>query len=271
FERECSIQRRHQKVIEESPSPALTPDLRAAMCSAAIAAARAAGYRNAGTIEFLLEETGDDARFYFLEMNTRLQVEHPVTEAVTGVDLVRAQLTVAAGGVLPWTQAELSQRGHAIEVRVYAEDPSSGFLPQAGSLLLYREPQGPGVRIDSGVREGGIIGVNYDPLLAKLTVLAETRPAAIARALAALRDFPVLGIRTNIPFLGRVLDHPGFREARLHTGFIEEHLDSLLRASDPPLEAVAAAAAGGGRARPAFDVPRSPQPDPWSTLNGWGR
>jgi acetyl-CoA carboxylase biotin carboxylase subunit len=271
FERECSIQRRHQKVIEESPSPALTPDLRAAMCSAAIAAARAAGYRNAGTIEFLLEGSGDDARFYFLEMNTRLQVEHPVTEAVTGVDLVRAQLTVAAGGVLPWTQAELSQRGHAIEVRVYAEDPSSGFLPQAGSLLLYREPQGPGVRIDSGVREGGIIGVNYDPLLAKLTVLAETRPAAIARALAALRDFPVLGIRTNIPFLGRVLDHPGFREARLHTGFIEEHLDSLLRASDPPLEAVAAAAAGGGGARPAFDVPRSPQPDPWSTLNGWGR
>jgi len=257
-------------VIEESPSPALTPALRLSMCSAAVAAARAAGYRNAGTIEFLLEGAGDEARFYFLEMNTRLQVEHPVTEAVTGVDLVQAQLTVAAGGALPWTQAELSQRGHAIEVRVYAEDPSGGFLPQAGSLLLYREPQGPGVRVDSGVREGGVVGVTYDPLLTKLTVLAETRSAAIARSLAALRSFPVLGIRTNIPFLGRVLNHPRFREAQLHTRFIEEHLDSLLRAESPPDEAIAAAAVVGGSG-PGVDAAPGPGRDPWSSLAGWGR
>ena len=242
FERECSIQRRHQKVVEESPSPALTSAVRRAMGEAAVAAARASGYRNAGTIEFLLEGEGDAARFYFLEMNTRLQVEHPVTEAVTGVDLVRAQLTVAAGGALPWTQDELSQRGHAIECRVYAEDPGNGFLPQAGPLLLYREPQGPGVRVDSGVREGGTVSVNYDPLLAKLTVLAESRDAAIARALAALRSFPVLGIRTNIPFLIRLLDHREVRAGRLHTGFIEQHLDELIAHRETPAEAVAAAA-----------------------------
>ena len=242
FERECSIQRRHQKVVEESPSPALTSAVRQAMGEAAVAAARASGYRNAGTIEFLLEGEGDAARFYFLEMNTRLQVEHPVTEAVTGVDLVRAQLTVAAGEALPWTQAELSQRGHAIECRVYAEDPGNGFLPQAGPLLLYREPQGPGVRVDSGVREGATVSVNYDPLLAKLTVLAESRDAAIARALAALRSFPVLGIRTNIPFLIRLLDHREVRAGRLHTGFIEQHLDELIAHRETPAEAVAAAA-----------------------------
>ena len=231
FERECSIQRRHQKVVEESPSPALTSAVRQAMGEAAVAAARASGYRNAGTIEFLLEGEGDAARFYFLEMNTRLQVEHPVTEAVTGVDLVRAQLTVAAGGALPWTQDELSQRGHAIECRVYAEDPGNGFLPQAGPLLLYREPQGPGVRVDSGVREGGTVSVNYDPLLAKLTVLAESRDAAIARALAALRSFPVLGIRTNIPFLIRLLDHPrGSRRPAAH----RLHRATSRRADRPP-------------------------------------
>ena len=152
FERECSIQRRHQKIVEESPSPALTPAVRAAVTGAAVAAARAAGYVNAGTIEFLLEGDGDNARFYFLEMNTRLQVEHPVTEAVAGVDLVQAQFIVASGGRLPWTQASLTQRGHAIECRIYAEDPAAGFLPQAGKLLVYREPAGPGLRIDSGVR-----------------------------------------------------------------------------------------------------------------------
>jgi acetyl-CoA carboxylase biotin carboxylase subunit len=270
FERECSIQRRHQKVVEESPSPALTPALREAMGTAAVAAARAAGYRNAGTIEFLLEGTGDAARFYFLEMNTRLQVEHPVTEAVTGVDLVRAQFTVAAGGSLPWTQEALSQRGHAIEARVYAEDPARGFLPQAGLLSLYREPQGPGIRVDSGVREGDTIPVNYDPLLAKLTVHAESRAEAIERVLAGLRAFPVLGIRTNIPFLVRLLDHPDFRRGALHTGFIDQHLDALLASTDVPPEAVAAAAIVNPGQPPGVGAPQAAL-DPWTSLTGWGR
>ena len=265
FERECSIQRRHQKVIEESPSTALTPRLRDAMGQAAVAAARAARYVNAGTIEFLLDGRGDDARFYFLEMNTRLQVEHPVTEAIAGVDLVRAQFTVASGGALPWTQAQLTQRGHAIECRVYAEDPANGFLPQAGPLLLYREPDGPGVRVDSGVCEGATVSVNYDPLLAKVTVLAESRAAAIARALSALRAFPILGTRTNLPFLIRVLEHPDFTAGHLHTGFIEEHADTLLARRETPPDALAAAATA---ARPLAEQPGS---DPWVTLDRWGR
>src|SRR6185436_638570 len=168
FERECSIQRRHQKVIEETPSTAVTPALRRRMGDAAVAVARAAGYRNAGTVEFLLEGSGDSARFYFLEMNTRLQVEHPVTEQVTSVDLVAAQIRIAAGERLPWIQGELSQRGHAVELRIYAEDPSHGYLPQAGPLVLYREPRAPGVRVDSGFVEGDEVSVHYDPLIAKL-------------------------------------------------------------------------------------------------------
>ncbi len=239
FERECSLQRRHQKVIEESPSVALTEKVRQAMGAAAVKAAKAANYRNAGTIEFLLEGSGDDARFYFLEMNTRLQVEHPVTEAVTGVDLVLAQLAVAAGEPLPWTQADLTQRGHAIECRVYAEDPGEGFLPQAGPLLLYREPSGPGIRVDAGVVEGGEISVTYDPLLAKLTVIAETRERAIDRAIAALRDFPILGIRTNIPFMIRLLDHAGVRRGAIHTSFIEEHVVELTSRRPVPAAALA--------------------------------
>ena len=274
FERECSIQRRHQKVIEESPSPALTPPLRAAMGAAAVAAARAAGYVNAGTIEFLLEGAGDAAQFYFLEMNTRLQVEHPVTEMVTGVDLVRAQFAIAAGGRLPWTQDSLAPRGHAIECRIYAEDPADGFLPQAGRLLLYREPAGPGIRVDSGVVEGGIVSVHYDPLLAKLTASAESRDAAIARAASALRAFPVLGIRTNVPFLIRLLDHPDIRAGRMHTRFIEEHASELLAAADPPLEALAAAALGSPdeATRPGGHDSSTPAlADPWDTIPGWGR
>jgi acetyl-CoA carboxylase biotin carboxylase subunit len=271
FERECSIQRRHQKVLEESPSPALSPALRDAMGRAAAAAARAAGYRNAGTIEFLLEGEGDNARFYFLEMNTRLQVEHPVTESVTGVDLVRAQLIVAAGAPLPWAQDSLTQRGHAIECRVYAEDPAQGFLPQAGRLLCYREPAGPGIRIDSGVVEGTIVSVNYDPLLAKLTVSAESRAAAIDRARAALRSFPILGIPTNVPFLVRLLDHPDVREGRLHTGFIDQHLEELVRPAAAPPEALAAAALAQSSSAVASTARAAGVPDPWTLLTGWGR
>jgi acetyl-CoA carboxylase biotin carboxylase subunit len=273
FERECSIQRRHQKVIEESPSVAVTPAVRERMGEAAVAAARAVGYRNAGTVEFLFEGSGDHARFYFLEMNTRLQVEHPVTEAVTGVDLVRAQILVASGDPLPWTQRDLSQRGHAIECRVYAEDPAGGFLPQAGRLLLYREPGGPGVRVDSGVVEGGEVPVTYDPMLAKLTVHAESREAAIARALAALRRYAVLGIRTNIPFMQRVLDHPEFRAGHIHTRFIEQHIEALTAFREPPPGAVASAALARATtaAPPADSVGAAPRHDPWTSIQGWGR
>ena len=275
FERECSVQRRHQKVIEESPSLAISPKLRRRMGEAAVAAARAVRYRNAGTIEFLVEGEGESASFFFLEMNTRLQVEHPVTEAVTGVDLVRAQLAVAAGARLPWTEDALSQRGHAIECRIYAEDPAHQFLPQAGPVLLYREPSGPGVRVDSGVSEGDEVGVNYDPLLAKLIASAETREAARVRAVAALRSYPILGIRTNIPFLLRLLELPAFRNGQLHTGLIDEHWSTLVpdvATQAVPGEALAAAAfatsapAGRGNSDRTDAVA-----DPWATLGRWGR
>jgi acetyl-CoA carboxylase biotin carboxylase subunit len=220
FERDCSTQRRHQKVIEESPSPAVTPQLRARMVDAAVAAARAAQYRNAGTIEFLVDGGRSD-QFYFLEMNTRLQVEHPVTEQVTGVDLVRAQLLVADGQPLPWTQDRLAQRGHAIEARVYAEDPSQGFLPQAGRLERYREPQRPGIRVDSGVAEGGEVSIYYDPMIAKVIATAETRELAIARLIAALREFAIEGIRTNIGFLIRVLETHAFQAGDVDTAFLD--------------------------------------------------
>src|SRR3954471_17631802 len=190
FERDCSTQRRHQKVVEESPSPVVTPALREQMTKAAVAAARAVGYVNAGTIEFLV----DGSAFYFLEMNTRLQVEHPVTEQVTGVDLVRAQLLVAGGAPLPWTQADILQRGHAIEARVYAEDPAQNFLPQAGPLAAYRQPRSPGVRVDGGVAEGGEVSIYYDPMIAKVIATAESRELAIGRLVAALRDFQIAGI-----------------------------------------------------------------------------
>ena len=275
FERECSVQRRHQKVIEESPSPALTPALRARMGEAAVAAARAAGYRNAGTIEFLVEGTGDAARFYFLEMNTRLQVEHAVTEAVTGMDLVHAQLRVAAGEPLGWTQEALTQRGHAIECRVYAEDPTQGFLPQAGPLLLYREPQGPGVRVDSGVKQGGNVSVHYDPMLAKVIVQAETRAGAIARASAALREFPILGIRTNLGYLRAVLAHPSFVSGDVDTGFLDRETPALVKVMDDasvPHTALAAAAAellGSAEFRNVASAPDGRGADPWDLPGPW--
>jgi len=271
FERDCSVQRRHQKIIEESPSPALSPSLRARMGEAAVAAARAVGYENAGTIEFLLEGEGDDGRFFFLEMNTRLQVEHPVTEAVTGVDLVRAQLAVAAGEPLPWRQEDLATRGHAIECRLYAEDPDAGFLPQAGTVLVYREPAGPGIRVDSGVERGSAISVHYDPLIAKLIVHAESRPAAIARAVAALRAFPVLGPRTNGSYLLRLLQHPEFQRGRTHTGFIEAFGADLVggvAAADREAALAAAAAFDPVTGSPAAPAARLAN-TPWTDLRGW--
>src|SRR5580765_6541833 len=249
FERECSVQRRHQKVIEESPSPALTPELRARMTTAAVALARTVQYRNAGTIEFLV----DGSSFYFLEMNTRLQVEHPVTEQVTGLDLVRAQLIVASGEPLPWMQAQIAQRGHAIEARVYAEDPAQGFLPQAGRLSVYRVPHIPGVRVDSGVAEGSEISVYYDPMLAKVIATAETRPLAINRLAAALRVLDIEGVRTNVPFLIQVLELPEFREGRIDTGFLDREGARL--AAETPAVAIA---------RPPSPAPERSR-DPWDS------
>jgi acetyl-CoA/propionyl-CoA carboxylase biotin carboxyl carrier protein len=236
FERECSLQRRHQKVLEESPSTAVTPSLRRRLGDAAVRVARAAGYRNAGTAEFLVEGHGDEARFYFLEMNARLQVEHPVTESVTGLDLVQAQLRIAAGEPLPWTQEALTQRGHAIEVRLYAEDPRHDYLPQAGRLLLYREPSMPGVRIDSGVTEGAAIPVHYDPLLAKLIVSGESREAARRRALEALNHFPILGLVSNAGFLREILSHPRFIAGDVDTHFLDREHAALVGPliGDPP-------------------------------------
>ena len=273
FERECSVQRRHQKVIEESPSPHLTQGLRTRMTEAAVHAARAAGYVNAGTFEFLVDLSGgthDGAPFYFLEMNTRLQVEHPVTEQVVGVDLVRAQLAVASGERLPWTQASLTQRGHAIEARVYAEDPAHDFLPQAGPLLLYREPRMPGIRVDSGFREGDVVTVHYDALLAKVIATAETRQAAIDRLATALRAFPVLGIRTNIPFLIRVLDSDAFRAAQVHTAFLDgEGAGLAAESTGAPPEFLRAVLETVDRQPGPTTAGRLPVWDPWDRARGW--
>ena len=270
FERECSLQRRHQKVIEETPSPALDGSLRARMGAAAIRLATAAGYRNAGTVEFLLEGAGAEARFYFLEMNARLQVEHPITEAVTGVDLVRAQILVAAGQPLPWAQSDLSQRGHAIEVRLYAEDPAQAYLPQAGTLAVYRPPSMPGIRIDSGVTEGSEVSVHYDPLLAKVIAYGETRDTARLRALAALRQFPVLGVRTNQRFAQSLLAHPRFIRGDLDIEFLATEEATLAAQESPAMTAAANAVAQAARQRATHLTGTADgAEDPWTTLGGF--
>jgi 3-methylcrotonyl-CoA carboxylase alpha subunit len=240
------------------------------MGEAAVTAARAAGYRNAGTIEFLLEGAGDGARFYFLEMNTRLQVEHPVTEEVAGVDLVHAQLRVAAGEPLPWRQSDLQQRGHAIECRVYAEDPAAGFLPQAGRIALYRPPERPGVRVDAGVVEGSDVSVHYDPMIAKVIAHAETRDAAIDRMRSALSEFFVLGVTTNIAFLMAVLDSPAFRAGEVDTAYLDGEGAALAARQVLPAAALAAAAVhedAAGRDAAAARV--EARADPWAGLRGW--
>ncbi len=217
-ERECSIQRRHQKLVEESPAPQLSAALKARLTEAAVAGARSVGYVNAGTMEFIVR--GDE--FYFLEMNTRLQVEHPVTEEVTGLDLVQAQLRVAAGEPLPWTQEQVTQRGSSIECRIYAEDPTKGFLPSPGRLSRLVLPAGPGVRLECGVAEGVEVSVHYDPLLAKLITAGRTRDEAIERMSAALAAFVVEGVKTVIPFHQRVMESAFFRTGFVHTQMIEQ-------------------------------------------------
>jgi len=278
FERECSLQRRHQKVVEESPAPHLHPAVRERVTTAAVTAARATGYRNAGTVEFLVDGGGDTAgaTVAFLEMNTRLQVEHPLTEAVTGRDLVHAQLRIAAGAPLPWRQDEIGVRGHAIECRVYAEDPDRGFLPDAGPLLRYEEPHGPGLRVDAGVEAGGVVPSQYDALLAKLIAWADDRPTALARARTALGRYTVLGVRNNIGFLRRLLAHPRVVEGRVDTRFLEAALPELV--GDDEQEALALAAAlavddrlGGraGGATPLAAGTAGAVDDPWRRLGGW--
>jgi len=272
FERECSVQRRHQKIIEESPSPALTPSLRAEITQAAVRAAAAAKYVNAGTIEFLLDTAGSQSRFYFLEMNTRLQVEHPVTEQVTRTDLVQAQLRIASGEPLPWSQADLRQQGHAIEARVYAEDPANGFLPQAGRILLYREPTLPGVRIDSGIAEGSDVSVYYDPMIAKVIASGDTRAEAMSRLAAALRDFPILGIRTNTPFLLRILDSERFRAGAFDTSFLDGEGASLTEVGpeeEDEMPAFVRAAIDAHAHQAHGDESQAPMWDPFVRLQGW--
>ena len=266
-ERDCSIQRRHQKVVEEAPAPGLSPALRQAMGEAAVKAALAIGYVGAGTVEFLLDERGD---FFFMEMNTRLQVEHPVTEAITGLDLVAWQLRVANGEPLPIRQEQVPLHGHAIEVRLYAEDAEQGFLPASGRLDLYREPApGPGRRVDSGVAEGDSVSPFYDPMLAKLIVWGENREEARLRLLAMLDELAVGGLKTNRAFLKRLLAHPSFAAAELDTGFIARHAETLLPApGELPERFWALAATAFLQSEP--QQRRADDPcSPWSARSGW--
>jgi acetyl-CoA carboxylase, biotin carboxylase subunit len=247
-ERECSLQRRHQKVVEEAPSPMGDSDMRRRMGEVAVRVARAAGYTNAGTVEFLVDQSETDQKknFYFLEMNTRLQVEHPVTELITGLDLVHLQIRIAAGERLPFTQNEVQIRGHAIECRIYAEDPDNNYFPSPGKITLLQAPSGPGIRRDSGMYEGWTVPMDYDPLLAKLIGYGTDREQAISRLTRALNEYFVGGIKTNISLFRRILSDPDFRAAKMDTGF----LDRLLRRkvpdapADPKAIEVAVIAAG---------------------------
>jgi 3-methylcrotonyl-CoA carboxylase alpha subunit len=270
FERDCSIQRRHQKVVEEAPAPRLDPQRRHAMGKAAVTAARAVGYSGAGTVEFIADAAG----FYFIEMNTRLQVEHTVTEAVTGLDLVEWQLRVASGEALPLGQQDLAVRGHAIEVRLYAEDPERGFLPQSGTLRGLRLPPADIARVDSGVREGDRVTPYYDPMIAKIIAWGEDRRAALVRLRRALGETAVLGVLTNLGLLARVAAHPEFAAAATDTGFIERHRDVLLPGHRPvPDRAVAAVVLSRLLARQtAAETAARHSGDPfspWALIDGW--
>ncbi|WP_346767190.1 acetyl-CoA carboxylase biotin carboxylase subunit [Enterovirga aerilata] len=251
WERECSIQRRFQKIIEETPSPALSPEQRTEICETAAGIARAVNYRGAGTVEFIY---APDGAFYFLEMNTRLQVEHPVTEMVTGIDLVAEQLRIAAGGGLSHAQAEIRQTGHAIELRICAEDAFADFRPAIGEVLLVEEPQGAGVRVDSGILEGGKVTTDFDPMLAKLIVHGSDRAGAIARARAAVQGYVILGVTTNTGYLDAILAHPRFLSGDVSTGFLAEEAAVLTaRGEDVTDILVAATALSDGRLVRAVD------------------
>jgi 3-methylcrotonyl-CoA carboxylase alpha subunit len=263
FERDCSIQRRHQKVIEEAPAPGMTTAMRTAMGEAAIAAARAVNYVGAGTIEFIAE----GEKFHFMEMNTRLQVEHPVTEAITGLDLVEWQLRVAAGEKLPLTQSQLAITGHAVEVRLYAEDPAAGYLPSVGTLAHLRLPEH--IRVDAGVRQGDRITPDYDPMIAKLIAHGPDRATALAKLSAALAQTEVVGVQTNLALLRAIATHPGFVGEKFDTGFLARHPE--IAAGDPtlPAMAVAAAALSVLRDREAAAITQGDPHSPWSAQDSW--
>jgi len=240
FERECSIQRRHQKVIEEAPSSILTPELRKKMGEAAVNVAKAANYYNAGTVEFIFDSNNN---FYFLEMNTRLQVEHPVTEQITGVDLVKLQIRIAEGESLPFKQEDLKINGHAVEVRVYAEDPANNFLPDIGTLNTYKRPQGHGIRVDDGFEEGMSIPFYYDPMIAKMICHDETREKAINKTIRAINEYEITGLETTLGFCQFVMHHDAFRSGNFDTKFVEKYfMPQVLKPASNETEQLLAAA-----------------------------
>lgn len=268
-ERECSIQRRHQKIIEETPSPIVDDDLRRRMGETAVKVAEAANYYNAGTVEFLVDA---NKNFYFLEVNTRIQVEHPVTEETLGIDLVREQILVAAGKELSWSQDQIKQRGHGIECRIYAEDAAAGFLPSAGPVHYMGNPQGVGVRFDCGVQTGDEVSVYYDPIIAKLVTRGEDRATSIRRARLALDNTVILGLTSNIEFLKAVLDQPSFIKGDMHTGFIDEHLSGWQpeAMTDDELDiALALASLPREHSLQSGGSEHVGIPDPWLTIGNW--
>jgi acetyl-CoA carboxylase biotin carboxylase subunit len=274
FERECSVQRRHQKIIEESPSPIVTDDLRQRMATAAVSLAQQVNYASAGTVEFIVDGVGN---FYFLEMNTRLQVEHPVTELVTGLDLVVWQIRIAAGEALSFAQADMYQRGHALECRVYAEDPANQFLPSIGEIVWYERPSGPGVRVDDGIETGTQVTPYYDPMLAKVITWGHDRRGAIAKMIAALEQTVILGVITNIPYLLAILEEPHFVGGNVSTHYLAEHgpdwqTDEAMMTEDwlavAAVEMLLGGKRGGGRGAAVSSLPFS-QPDPWHLTTNW--
>jgi acetyl-CoA/propionyl-CoA carboxylase biotin carboxyl carrier protein len=264
-ERECSLQRRHQKIIEEAPSVLLDEETRAAMGEAAVQAARSCGYRGAGTVEFIVPG-GDPSSYYFMEMNTRLQVEHPVTELITGLDLVEWQLRVAAGERLPYAQEDISLTGHAVEARLCAEDPARGFLPSGGTVLRLREPDGDGIRTDSGLSEGVEVGSLYDPMLSKVVAYGPDRATALRKLRAALAETVTLGVQTNAGFLRRLLAHPAVVAGDLDTGLVEREVERLLPGGVPAEVYTAAALLRRAAREPARS---SGWVDPFSVPDGW--
>ena len=272
FERECSIQRRHQKIIEETPSPALTPELREKMGEVAKKVIKAVNYNNAGTVEFLLDK---NKNFYFLEVNARIQVEHPITELTTGIDLVKQQILIASGEKLSIQQKELYQRGHSIECRIYAEDPYNNFLPSSGKILFFQEPRGPGIRHDCGIYSGYEVSIFYDPILAKLIVWAEDRESACRKMLKALDEYVILGIKTIVQFLKEIISHPEFLAGNIHTDFINEYFTKREKITKEKknltLALLSAAIYSSNQTRPAVQYVSSEKIEysPWKTLGKW--